>query len=57
MLRRGQDIRNAENRAAWTRRYFSGVQCPDNRTVQEQSRFLYWYLPKLHAAQKYLRGW
>lgn len=50
------DIRNAEHRAVWTLKYFGGVVCPDNRTVQEQSRFLYWYLPKLRSAQRYLRG-
>ena len=50
------DLKNAEARATWVRRYFSGSFCDDHRSGQEQVAFDEWYQPRMAEARNYLRG-
>ena len=50
------DIRNAEHRAEWTRKYFSGHFCDDLRSPEEQARYAHWHHRAMREAHKFLRG-
>ena len=50
------DLKNAEARAQWTRKYFSGFFCEDARTPLERAAFAYWHATKLRKARAVLRG-